>query len=89
MATQTTNTKTTDPFGFQGALERWSEATRKAGNDYLDLYEKTVGQMADLEVKTAKAIKLPFASEVAEAHSAAAREFAGRYATTVRELLKA
>jgi predicted Zn-dependent protease len=89
MATQTTNTKTTDPFDFQGALERWSEATRKAGNDYLDLYEKTVGQMADLEVKTAKAIKLPLVAEVAEAHATASREFAGRYATTVRELLKA
>ena len=88
MATQTAK-NAADLFDVNGAVERWSDATRKAGNDYLDLYEKTVGQFADLEVRTAKAIKLPFVVELAEAHASAAREVAGTYATSVRDLLKA
>ena len=48
MATQT---KPNDIFDVQGAFERITEANRKAGNDYVDLYEKTVGQLTALELK--------------------------------------
>ena len=90
MANQTKDgTKLDDPFDVQGALERLGDANRKAGNDYLDLYEKTVTQLTDLEVKTADAIKLPAVSTIAKTHADATRKVAGTSVETARELLKA
>ena len=86
MATQTKNT---DFFDVQGAVERLTDANRKAGNDYLDLYEKTVGQLTDLEIKTAEAVKLPAVAAIAKTHADVTRKVAGTYVDTARELLKA
>ena len=89
-ATQTKNdTKLTDPFDVQGAVERFGDANRKAGNDYLDLYEKTVAQLTDLELKTADAVKLPAISTIDRTHADVTRKVAGTYVETARELLKA
>ena len=88
--TQTKNgTTRTDPFDVQGVFERLTEANRKAGNDYLDLYEKTVAQLTDLEVKTAEAVKLPAVSTIAKTHADVTRKVAGTYVDTARDLLKA
>ncbi len=90
--TTETNAKTFKPqdiLDFEGAIERWTEASRKAGKDYLELYEKAVGQLADLEVKTAGATKIPFVTTIAETHAAVSREVAGAYAAAVRDLIKA
>ncbi len=88
--TQTKNgTTRTDPFDVQGVFERLTEANRKAGNDYLDLYEKTVAQLTDLEVKTAEAVKLPAVSSIAKTHADVTRKVAGTYVDTARDLLKA
>jgi hypothetical protein len=84
-----TQTTPTDAFHLKGAVDRWTVATRKAGNNCLDLCEKTVDQLADLEVKTAKAIKLPIVSELAEAHAAMWRKVADACVSTARELYKA
>jgi glutamine synthetase type III len=93
MATQTQaqpkNGKTDDLFDLQGALERWTEASRKAGNEYLDLYEKAVNQLADLEVKTANSVKIPAVVTLAETHAAATREVTGASINAARDLLKA
>jgi hypothetical protein len=90
MATQTkTNGNVENLFDVQGAVERWADVTRKAANNSLDLYEKTIGQLADAEVTTARAVKLPALVRIAETHAALSREVAGAYATTWRELLKA
>ena len=90
MATQTKNdTKRNDSFDVQGAVERLADANRKAGNDYLDLYEKTVAQLTDLELKTADAVKLPAVSTIAKTHADVTRKVAGTYVRTARELLKA
>ena len=86
MATQT---KPNDLFDVQGAVERLTDANRKAGNDYLDLYEKTVGQLTALELKTAEAVKLPAVTEIAKTHADVTRKVAKTYADTTRELLKA
>ena len=86
MATQT---KPNDTFDVQGAVERFADANRKAGNDYLDLYEKTVGQLTALELKTAEAVKLPGVSEIAKTHADVTRKVTKTYADTARELLKA
>ena len=90
MATQTKNdTKRNDTFDVQAAVERFGDANRKAGNDYLDLYEKTVAQLTDLELKTADAVKLPAISTIAKTHADVTRKVAGTYVQTARELLKA
>ena len=86
MATQT---KPNDIFDVQGAVERFADANRKAGNDYLDLYEKAVGQLTALELKTAEAVKLPAVTEIAKTHADVTRKVAKTYADTARELLKA
>ena len=86
MATQT---KPNDLFDVQGAVERLADANRKAGNDYLDLYEKTVGQLTAIELKTADAVKLPGVTEIAKTHVDVTRKVAKTYADTARELLKA
>ncbi|MDP9293250.1 MAG: hypothetical protein M3O90_02310 [Actinomycetota bacterium] len=90
MATQTKNDTTlNDLFDVQGAVERLADANRKAGNDYLDLYEKTVGQLTDLEVEIADAVQLPAVSTIAKTHADVTRKVAGTYVDTARELLKA
>ena len=89
-ATQTKNgTTRNDSFDVQGVFERLTEANRKAGNDYLDLYEKTVAQLTDLEVKTAEAVKLPAVSTIAKTHADVTRKVADTYVNTARDLLKA
>jgi hypothetical protein len=85
----TTQTKPTDLFDVQGAVERLADANRKAGNDYLDLYEKTVTQLTALELKAAEAVKLPGVTEIAKTHADVTRKVAGTYVETARELLKA
>jgi hypothetical protein len=86
MATQT---KTQDLFDVEGAVERWTEATRKAGNDYLDAYGKTVDQLADYGVKAAAATKLPVVTKLAESQAKLSRDLAETYITVTRDLLKA
>jgi hypothetical protein len=88
MATQTTN-GTSDLFDVQAAVERLTVANRKAGNDYLDLYEKTVGQLTDLQLEIADAVKLPAVTAIAKTHADVTRKVAGTYVDTARELLKA
>jgi hypothetical protein len=86
MATQT---KTQDLIDLEGAVERWTEATRKAGNDYLDAYGKTVDQLADYGVKAAAATKFPVVTELAESQAKLSRNLAETYITVTRDLLKA
>jgi hypothetical protein len=88
MAT-TKTTPTFADFNVDEAVQRWTEATRKAGNDYLDLYDKAVDQLTELEVKTAAATKLPLVSQIADTHATLTREVTGVYVTAARDLLKA
>jgi hypothetical protein len=86
MATQT---KTQDLIDLEGAVERWNAATRKAGNDCLDAYGKTVDQLADYGVKAAAATKFPGVTELAESQATLSRNLAETYITVTRDLLKA
>jgi hypothetical protein len=88
-STSTTTPSTPDPFDVEGALKQWTDATRKAAEDTLDLYVKTVDELATAEVKAAKATKVPAWATIAEAHAGVSRDIAGTYAGTVRDLLKA
>ena len=41
-----TTTSTNELFDFEGALKQWTDASRKATEDALDLYVKTVEEFA-------------------------------------------
>ncbi|HWT24340.1 MAG TPA: hypothetical protein VN213_12620 [Solirubrobacteraceae bacterium] len=88
MAT-TTKTPFADFYNVEEAVQRWTEATRKAGQDYVDLYDKTVDQITELEVKAAAATKLPLVTQLVDTHVTLTREVAGVYSTAARDLLKA
>lgn len=89
MTTQKSTITPEDLFDFKGAVERWTDASRKATHSSLEMYEKTVDQLADAGVKTAQAFNMPAITKIAETNAALSREVAGAYATTVRELIKA
>jgi hypothetical protein len=88
-SSNSTTTSTPDPFDFEGALKQWTDASRKATEDTLDLYLKTVDELATAEVKAAKATKVEALATIAEAHAGVSREVAGTYVSAVRELIKA
>jgi hypothetical protein len=82
-------TTTNELFDFEGAVTQWTDATRKATEDALDLYVKTVEEFATAQVKAAKASKIPALATIAETQADVSREVAGTYAGTVRDLIKA
>ena len=84
-----TTTSTPDPFDYEGALKQWTDATRKATEDTLELYVKTIDELATAEVKAAKATEVAALATIAEAHTGVSREVAGTYVSAVRDLIKA
>ena len=93
MAT-TTSTKTGIP-SFDTAFEQVREsseqvlaAARKAGNLYLDSYEKAVERGTDLQLKLASLSQQEWLKSLIEAQVDVTRELAGSYTTTARSLLK-
>jgi hypothetical protein len=78
-----------DLFDFEGAVKQWTDATRKATEDALDLYVKTVDEFATAEVKAASATKIPALVTIAQTHADVSRDVAGTYAGSVRDLIKA
>jgi hypothetical protein len=93
MAT-TTSTKTGIP-SFDTAFEQVREgseqvlaAARKAGNLYLDSYEKAVDRTTELQLKLAGLSQQEWLKSLIEAQVDVTRELAGSYTTTARSLLK-
>ena len=93
MAT-TTTAKTGIP-SFDTAFEQVREsseqvltAARKAGNLYLDSYEKAVDRTTELQLKLAGLSQQEWLKSLIEAQVDATRELAGSYTTTARSLLK-
>ena len=80
---------TNELFDFEGAVQQWTDATRKATEDALDLYVKTVEEFATAEVKAAQASRIPALATIAQTHADVSREVAGTYAGSVRDLIKA
>ena len=76
-----------DRFGVQTMLDRWTESSRQATERFLDVYQKTVGQLADTHVKTARAVDLPAVVTIAETQAAVSRDVADAYVTSMRRLL--
>jgi hypothetical protein len=93
MAT-TTSTKTGIP-SFDAAFDQYREsgeqvltAARKAGNLYLDSYEKAIDRTTELQLKLAGLTQQEWLKSLIEAQVDIARELTGSYTTTARTLLK-
>ena len=90
----TTQTKNSIPT-VESAFERANEAgeqfvatARKAGNAYLDSYEKAVERAIDLELKFAGATQQEWLKSLIEAQADFQRELTSSYTSTARSLLK-
>ncbi len=90
----TTQTKHTSP-SIESAFERATEAgeqfvaaSRKAGNLYLDSYEKAVDRAIELELKVAGSTQQEWLKNLIEAQADFARELTSSYTSTARTLLK-
>ncbi|MDP8910313.1 MAG: hypothetical protein M3N47_14635 [Chloroflexota bacterium] len=68
--------------------ERIIATSRKAGLMSLDLYEKTLKSIADMQQEVGKASQVQWFSAIAEAQASFTREMAETYTTAARELLK-
>jgi hypothetical protein len=90
----TTQTKNGAP-SFDAAFEQVKDlneqvlaAARKAGNLYVDSYEKAVDRTIELELKVAGLTQQEWLQNLIEAQAEFARELAGSYTTAARSLLK-
>jgi deoxyribodipyrimidine photolyase len=90
----TTTTKTGIP-SYDAAFDQLREsgeqvltAARKAGNLYLDSYEKAVDRTTELQLKLAGLTQQEWLKSLIEAQVDVTRELTGSYTTTTRSLLK-
>jgi hypothetical protein len=94
MATATKNKQTSDHNADAAAErirevnERIIESSRKAGNTYLDLYEKTLSSIADYQDKVGEQSQVEWVTTIANSQANFTRELAGAYASAARSLLK-
>lgn len=68
--------------------EQFLATAKKAGNLYLDSYEKAVDRAVDLELKLAGLTQQEWLKNVIGAQADLAREFTTSYATAARSFLK-
>jgi len=90
----TTDTKTGIP-SFDAAFDQYRESSeqvlataRKAGNLYIDTYEKAVDRATELQLKLAGLTQQEWLKSLIEAQVDITRELTGSYTTTARSLLK-
>ena len=93
MATKTNTSTGTD--AAQEAVERIrelndriTENARKAGNTYLDIYERTLSTIAGYQEELAKATPVDWMQRLIEGQATFTREVGNFYASTAREALK-
>jgi len=76
------------PAQVRESSEQVLSAARKAGNLYLDSYEKAVDRTTELQLKLAGLSQQEWLKSLIEAQVDVTRELAGSYTTTARSLLK-
>jgi hypothetical protein len=74
-------------FDIQSLQARWTESHRQSTTFFLDVYEQTVGRLADAHVKTARGLDNPVVLTIAEAQATISRDVAGVCVSTARKLL--
>ena len=85
-ATKTQTEATTERI--RDINEQILDAGKKAGNAYLDAYEKTLQSIADYQETAAKQSDVEWISTVVDAQARFTRELTKVYVSTGRELLK-
>jgi primosomal protein N'' len=85
-ATKTQTEATTERI--RDLNEQIFDAGKKAGNAYLDAYEKTLQSIADYQETAAKQTDVEWISTVVDAQARFTRELTKVYVSTSRELLK-
>jgi hypothetical protein len=91
MATTYTNTGPAVDSAFEqfkDSSEQFATTARKAGNLYLDSYEKVVDRALDLEVRIAELSQQEWLQNLIETQAKLARELADSYTSAARSLLK-
>lgn len=91
MPTDQTNFEARVDTAFEQAqdlTEQVLAASRKAGNLYLDSYEKAVDRAVELELKVAGATQQDWLKSLLQAQADFTRELADSYTSTARSLLK-
>ena len=96
MATQTktrNDTSATDNFEeaadrLRDLNERIIESSRKAGQSYVDAYEKTLVSIADFQDRVGKASQVDWFSTLAHAQADFTRNWAEAYTAAARNVLK-
>jgi hypothetical protein len=68
--------------------ERIIESSKKAGNVYLDMYEKTLHSIADYQEKVGKQSDVDWIKTVTDAQANFTRELTDAYTSSARTLLK-
>jgi hypothetical protein len=68
--------------------ERIIESSKKAGNVYLDIYEKTLNSIADYQEKIGEKSQVDWVTTIAGAQASFTRDLAGAYSSAARSLLK-
>lgn len=72
----------------QDASDQFLATARKAGNLYLDSYEKTVDRTINLEISIADLSKQEWLKSLIEAQADVARELTSSYTAAARAALK-
>jgi hypothetical protein len=72
---------------FKDLNDQFLTAARKAGNTYLDSYEKAVDRAVELELKVAGLTQQEWLKSLIEAQVDVTREAANTYTATARTLL--
>ena len=70
------------------ASEQFAAASRKAGNLYLDSYEKAVDRTVELQLKLAGLTQQEWLKNLIEVQADFARELTNSYTSTARTFLK-
>jgi hypothetical protein len=73
---------------FKHSGEQFVSAARKAGNLYLDSYEKAVDRAIEFELTIAEATPQEWLKELLETQAKLAKDLTASYTSTARSLLK-
>ena len=73
---------------FRDLNDQWLAAARKAGNTYLDSYEKAVERATDLELRFAGMSQQEWLKSLVETQVDITRELSSSYTTAARTFLK-
>jgi len=68
--------------------ERIIESSRKAGQSYIDAYEKTLVSIADFQDRIGKSSQVEWVTTLAHAQADFTRNWAEAYTTAARNVLK-